>query len=67
MNEKPPVSVNNVLLWKAIHVVFTGLIHFTHQVTKLSSYRNQPIDLQGRANQLTGFYMMPKLWRLTLS
>ena len=30
MNEKPPVSVNNVLLWKAIHVVFTGLIHFTH-------------------------------------
>ena len=24
------VSVNNVLLWKAIHVVFTGLIHFTH-------------------------------------
>ena len=54
------VSVNNVLLWKAIHVVFTGLIHFTHQVTKLSSYRNQSIDLQGRANQLTGFYMMAK-------
>ena len=24
------VSVNDVLLWKAIHVVFTGLIHFPH-------------------------------------